>query len=210
MMRIAILCLALAATAMGQASGKTSQTAPAQPGATQTNPSTGAPTLHTRDELPPPVPDDQTVITVRGLCSAETGAANKPNVPSTQDCLIKVTKKQFEDLVKAFNPTNQPVPQPQLRKLAEAYVELMTFAEAAKAAGVEKTPQFAEVMRVLRLKTLGDLYRNQLLEQYKNPSPEDMEAFYKANEAKFEGAKLSRLFLPKIDPDPKATDAQKQ
>ena len=142
MMRIAIFCLALAATAMGQASGKTSQSPPAQPGpTTQTNPSTGAPTLHTRNELPPPVPDDEAVITVRGLCSAETRAANKPNVPSTQDCLIKVTKKQFDDLVKAVNPNNQPIPQPQLLGAGgKAYVDLLIFAEAAKADGRRSTP----------------------------------------------------------------------
>ena len=70
------------------------------------------------------------------------------------------------------------------------------FSEAAKAAGVENTPTYVEVMRVLRLKTLGDLYRNQLAEQYRNPSQQEIEDYYKANQEKFEAAKLSRIFIP--------------
>jgi hypothetical protein len=75
---------------------------------------------------------------------------------------------------------------------------------------VENTPTFAEVMRVLRLKTLGDLYLNQLAEQYRNPPEQEIEAYYQANQQKYEAAKLSRIYLPKNDPDPKATPEQKQ
>lgn len=210
MMRILITCLITATTAMAQAQSKASPKPTPTPAATQTNPASGAPTLHTRDELPPPIPPEQTIITVHGLCASETGAANKAAVPTTQDCVIKVTKGQFDNLLNAFNPSNQPVPQASRRKLAEAYVDLLIFAEAAKAAGVENTPAYQEVMRVLRLKTMGDLYRNQLAEQFRNPSPEEIEAYYKENESKFEGAKLSRIFLPKNDPNPKATEEQKQ
>jgi hypothetical protein len=65
------------------------------------------------------------------------------------------------------------------------------------------------VMRVLRMKTLGDLYRNQLAEQYRNPSQQEIEDYYKANQDKFEGAKLSRIFIPTNNPDPQATAQQK-
>ena len=37
-------------------------------------------------------------------------------------------------------------------------------------------------MRVLRMKTLADLYRNQLAEQYRNPSQQEIEDYYKANQ----------------------------
>jgi hypothetical protein len=60
------------------------------------------------------------------------------------------------------------------------------------------------------MKTLGDLYRNQLAEQYRNPSQQEIEDYYKANQEKFEGAKLSRIFIPTNNPDPQATAAQKE
>jgi hypothetical protein len=93
--------------------------------------------------------------------------------------------------------------------VAQAYVELLTFSEAAKAAGVENTPAYAEVMRVLRLKTLTDIYRNQLAEQYRDPSPQEVEAYYKENESKYDSAKVTRVYIPKNSPDPQAKAEQK-
>jgi len=156
------------------------------------------------------VPPNEPVITIRGLCPAQKDIATNPKVPTTGECTISVTKEQFDNLVKAFNSNNQPITQAQRRGLAEKYVELLVFSEAAESAGVENTPTYAEVMRVLRLKTLGDLYLNQLAEQYRNPPEQEIEAYYQANQQKYEAAKLSRIYLPKNDPDPKATPEQKQ
>src|SRR5262249_33275853 len=85
MMRILIACLIIAAAAPAQAQGKSSQkppVTPSQPSATQSNPS--APTLKKPEERPAEVAPTQPVITVRGLCQAETGPAAKSAVPSTK------------------------------------------------------------------------------------------------------------------------------
>ena len=212
MMRILIACLATA-TALGQAPTRNTQkqpAAPSQPAATQSTPAPAAsPTLRKPDETPATVAPNDAVITVRGLCAADTAVANNAAVSTTHDCVIKVTKEQFDSLLKAFNPANQAVPPGQLRQIAQAYVELLTFSEAAKAAGVENTPEFAEVMRVLRLKSLSDIYRNELVEQYRNPSQQEIEAYYNQNASKYESAKLDRIYLPKNIPDPQATPEQK-
>ena len=149
------------------------------------------------------------MISIKGLCPAENSAAVTNKVPANADCSMTVTKQQFDNLVKSFNTNNQNVTQAQRRNLGQSYVELLIFSEAAKAAGIENTPAFIEVMRVLRMKTLGDLYRNQLAEQYRNPSQQEIEDYYKANQEKFEGAKLTRIFIPKNDPDPQATAEKK-
>src|SRR5262249_61749131 len=117
-------------------------------------------------------------------------------------------RHQSETVRRALNTTTQPVTPAARRQLAQAYVELLIFSEAANAAGVENTPAFAEVMRVLRLKTLSDLYRNQLAEQFRNPSPEEIEAYYRENQSKFETAKVSRIYLPNNSPDPQTTAEQ--
>jgi hypothetical protein len=205
-------CLAVATAAVAHAQAKTSPKptlAPSEPAA-QSNPSPAPPTLKKPDEKPLELPPSQPVITVHGLCLADTGPAVKAAVPSTKECVVTITKEQFDNLLKAFNPNNQPLTIAQRRQVGQAYVELLVFAEAAKAAGVEKTPEFLEVMRVLRLKTLTDIYRTNLAEQFRNPSQEDIEAYYKENQSKFEGAKLSRIYLPKNSPDPQATAEQKQ
>jgi hypothetical protein len=214
MTRSLIICILLSVTAAAQKPQNTpSKQAPAAPAATPAaSPASQAtpPSLLKRDEKPAEVPPNQPVISIRGLCPAETNVATNNKVPSTAECSMSITKEQFDNLVKAFNSNNQPITQAQRRGLAEKYVELLVFSEAAEAAGVENTPTYAEVMRVLRLKTLGDLYLNQLAEQYRNPPEQEIEAYYQANQQKYEAAKLSRIYLPKNDPDPKATPEQKQ
>ena len=214
MTRSLIICILLAVTAAAQKpQNPPSKQAPAVPAATPSaSPASqpSKPSLLKRDEKPAEVPPDQPVISIRGLCPAQTNVATNSKVPSTAECSTSITKEQFDNLVKAFNTNNQPITQAQRRSLGEKYVELLVFSEAAESAGVENTPTYAEVMRVLRLKTLGDLYLNQLAEQYRNPPEQEIEAYYQANQQKYEAAKLSRIYLPKNDPDPKATPEQKQ
>lgn len=208
MMRILITSLLAAATVLPPAQAQSGQK-PAPSPSSQGTPST-LPTLKQPQERAADIPPNHPVITIKGLCLADESPATKSTVPSTKDCTIDVTKEQFDKLLKAFNPNSQSVTQAQLRQLGQAYVELLIFSEAGKAAGIQNTPAFAEVMRVLQLKTLGDLYRNDLAEKYRTPPDAEIEAYYKANEPKFQSAKLNRIYVPKNDPDPKATEAQKQ
>jgi hypothetical protein len=213
MIRRLIICLFITSTALAQtpsAPKKQGSTTSKAPSLSPTpTPQATPPSLLKRDETPAELPPDAPVISIKGLCLAETSPAITNKVPSNNDCAMTVTKQQFDNLVKAFNTNNQNVTPAQRRNLGQSYVELLIFSEAAKAAGVENTPAFIEVMRVLRMKTLGDLYRNQLAEQYRNPSQQDIEDYYKANQEKFEGAKLSRIFIPTNDPDPQATAEKK-
>ena len=211
MIRRLIICIFLTSIALAQTpkKQKPASTPTAAPTATPT-PQATPPSLLKRDEKPAELPPDAPVITVQGLCPAETSPAISNTVPSTKDCAITVTRQQFDNLVKAFNTNNQNVTPAQRRNLGQSYVELLIFSEAAKAAGIENTPGYIEVMRVLRLKTLGDLYRNQLAEQYRTPPQQEIEDYYKANQDKFEGAKLTRIFIPTNNPDPQATATQKQ
>jgi PPIC-type PPIASE domain len=205
-----ITCVLVATTALAQAQAPQKQApAPAAPAATQSRPA-APPTLQRPQEKPPEVAPDQPVISIRGLCPADTGVATQSAVPSTKQCVTTMTRQQFDNLVKALNTSNQPVSLAMRRKLAESYVEILIYSEAARAAGVESSPTYAEVMRFLRLRTLNDLYRNQLAEQFRNPSQQEIEAYYQANQSRFEGAKLSRIYLPKNSPDPQATAEQKQ
>ena len=213
MIRRLIICLFIASTALAQAPSTTkkqgSTTTKAPSSSATPTPQATPPSLLKRDEQPAELPPETPVISIKGLCPAENSVAVSNKVPANADCSMTVTKQQFDTLVKAFNTNNQNVTQAQRRNLGQSYVELLIFSEAAKAAGIENTPAFIEVMRVLRMKTLGDLYRNQLAEQYRNPSQQEIEDYYKANQEKFEGAKLTRIFIPKNDPDPQATAEKK-
>jgi hypothetical protein len=207
MLRILIACL-LTATTLGQAQSKSNQKQPSA-ATPQSTPAPGAPSLKRPDEMLNVVAPTQPVMTVRGLCPADTNPASTAAVPTTHDCVTTVTKEQFDQLINSFNSGNQQVTPAMRRQFGQSYLEIMIMAEAAKQAGVENSPAFQEVMRVIRLKTLGDFYRTQLAQQFRNPSPEEIEAYYKENELKYEGAKLTRIYVPKTDPNPQATAEQK-
>lgn len=200
------ICIFMAAAALAQsASQPPSLKTPAERG--QATPS--APSLQTRDGHGV-VPPDEPIITIQGLCPAVTAPANNSSVPSTKECITKITNEQFSNLLKAFNSNKQPLSVADQRRLAESYVDILVFAEAAKSAGVENSPNFAEVMRVLRLKTLADLYLTQLPEQSPAPTEQEIQEYYQANQEKYESAKLGRIYIPKNNPDPQATADQKQ
>ena len=138
------------------------------------------------------VGDTQAVITIRGLC-AETGSSGKTGNP----CSKQITRKDFERLMNALNPGGQNISQNGRQNLAQAYVEALAFADAARKAGTEDTEEFREVMFWVRLRTIGDLYRRNLLEKYRNPAPEEIDSYYQEHIGSFERVHLLRILVPR-------------
>lgn len=203
-----MICLLATSAALAQTQTKPTLQTPAERANGQSNQT--APSLQNRQGQAVDLPANAPVITVQGLCPAVTHPATNAAVPSTKECKTIITKEQFAELLKAFNPNNQPVTAAEERKLAESYVDILVYSEAGKSAGVDKTPNFDEVMRVLRLRTLADLYLAQLAEQYKNPSDQELQSYYEANKGKYETFKISRIYIPKNNPDAQAPLEQKQ
>jgi parvulin-like peptidyl-prolyl isomerase len=209
---ILVMAAACVAQTAGQPGSPTSQqqpqppTAPSPPAAAQPAPADAA----------AKVQPTTAVITIHGVCSSTptrrsgTAATAKPALPGAA-CKTEITKAQFEKLLKAVNPSNQAMPPAMRRNLAQAYVELMTFNQAAQKAGIDKDPNFLEVMRLVRMRTLQDFYRRSLEEKYRNPPIGEIEAYYKQNLAKYEEVKLSRIFIPAKNPaSPNKDDWEKK
>src|SRR5258708_1607370 len=156
------------------------------------------PTLRDRNQQQQPVaqpsttPAGDAVITIHGLCSAP---ASDPH-----QCNTVISRQQFDTLVDALNTTNQPISPEARRKLAHDYVEVMTSAQAAEKAGIEKDPKFAESMRVFRMKILTDFYLLSLEQKYNTPSASQIQDYYNQNQAKFEEFTLSRILIPTRNP----------
>ncbi len=142
----------------------------------------------------------EAVITIEGLCSPPPAGRAAAAAPAPANCKTVITKQQFEELLNVINPNHQPIPAAQRQQLAQRYVDLLVFADAARKAGVEKEPQFQEAIRVQRMAVLQQVYLQNLEEQYKTPSPDEIEKFYKDNTSKFEEVKLHRIAIPKTNP----------
>ena len=99
----------------------------------------------------------------------------------------------------SFNPqlANNPVA---VKAFAESYVQALLIADAAEKSGMDKDPQFQELMRIIRVRTLADSYRRRLQQKNSNPSSEQIESYYKQNTARFDQVELDRVTIPLSNP----------
>lgn len=211
-----LLCVLLGTLAWGQAAP--SAPAPAPPSAAEPQ--------------KPPAPDasasvaaDAAVITVKGVCSAAPKTAATAGAPAkpaeskdpAADCQTVITKAEFERLMASI-----PNSTPQMRKQVEGLLpRLIAMSEAAKKKGLDKTPEFKELVKIQTMQILSnELTRNIQAEAAKVPEDE-IASYYKTNLQTFEQFNLERLFVPrtrqieadakdKDDDDEKMTDEQKK
>jgi hypothetical protein len=133
------------------------------------------------------------IIKLHGLCPAAASA--KPG----RRCETVVTKQEFDTVVNALNAIGPPLMQAQYRAVAEGYTTTLLNYEAAKKAGVERDPLFAEVMRLARMRAMSDMYNAMMQEKARKVSPQEIEAYYKNHADNLEELTLLRVVLPKVN-----------
>ena len=149
------------------------------------------------DQLAP----ETAVITIHGFCP---GSASR----ETPACSTSITKQQFSEMLSAMSFNTQLMNNPvAIKAFAESYVQALLIAEAAEKSGLDKDPQFEELMRVIRVRTLADTYRRRLQQKNSNPSGEQIENYYRQNNGKFDQIELDRIAIPLSNPK-LARDAQ--
>ena len=71
------------------------------------------------------------------------------------------------------------------------------MSEAAKKKGMDKTPEFAERMRFLRMQVLRQELQQQMQKDAASVPPGDLEKYYKDHASDFEQYNLERIFIPR-------------
>lgn len=147
----------------------------------------------------------QAVITIQGVCNPDHASAADP-----ASCVTTMTREQFEGLIKALNSSGQPVTDLVRQNLAKNYAELLPLEAAARRSGIEDTPEFHQVMEVLRLRAATDLYRQSLERKFRDPSPDEIAAYYHEHVGDFERVQLSRILIPRRNPAANAAEFEKK
>jgi bifunctional DNA-binding transcriptional regulator/antitoxin component of YhaV-PrlF toxin-antitoxin module len=147
------------------------------------------------------VPDNAAVITVLGVCptqpktTAAKGTAAKPaTAPKTPaaDCKTVVTKAEFELLLKGIPNGNM-----QKRNIAGRLPQVIAMSNEAEKRGLDKKPEFGEVMRLVRMQVLAAQLQQKIAEDAAKISEEDIADYYKKNPEAYEQYNLERLFVPR-------------
>lgn len=201
-------------TSLGLAQG-TPATSPAKsgsglPGAAKQQPQAG-------EEAAPPqaparqVPPTAAVITVEGLCPSAAASARKTAAGAAKtatkaadtaaSCKTVITRAQFERLASALNPE---MPMTTKRQLAEAYPRLLLFAQKAREKGIDKEPQFQEMLKFATLQLLAQNLTRDLQKKAGDIPQAEVEKYYNDNPERFQEVELLRVFVPKEKQAPAA------
>jgi len=186
-----LLCVFVGSLAWGQA----------QPGMT----AAPAPSVATKAPEPAAeVPENAVVLTIKGVCpatpkttaSSKTGASKTAAVSAKKpaDCKTEITRAQFEKIANGLSPTITP----QLkRQLEQALPRFMAMSEAAKAKGLDKTPQFQETLKIAKMQILTTELQRKVQEDADKVPESEIADYYKKNPEAYEQYSLDRLFLPR-------------
>ena len=183
-----LLCVLMGTLAWGQA----------QPGMT----SAPAPSAATKAPEPAAeVPESAVVLTIKGVCpapspAAKTGASKAAAAPAKKpaDCKTEITRAQFEKIANGISPTITP----QLkRQLEQALPRFMAMSEAAKAKGLDKRPQFQEMLKIAKMQILTTELQRQVQEDADKVPETEIAEYYKRNPEAYEQYSLDRLYLPR-------------
>jgi hypothetical protein len=110
-----------------------------------------------------------------------------------------VSKQEFDSVVNALNAIGPQLLAPQKRIVAEGYANMLVTYDAAVKAGIERDPRFAEVMRLARMRAIGDMYKAFLLEKASKVSEQEIESYYRSNLPGFEELTMRRVTLPRYN-----------
>jgi hypothetical protein len=86
-----------------------------------------------------------------------------------------------------------------MRNFAENYVQLLELSAAAEKSGLDKSPEVQELLHLVRMRALADVFRQQL-QQSANPSQQEIEQYYQENQSRFEQVELDRIAVPRRNP----------
>ena len=134
----------------------------------------------------PDVAATEPVLTLKGLCQdpAKEGSS----------CQTVMTRDQFEKLANALQPNMSP---PIKRQLANAYAKMLVMSAAAEKKGLDKEPQFDQMLNFARMQILSQVLSRNLQEESQKVSDADIQKYYDENKKGFEEADFLRIYVPK-------------
>ncbi|MGC1373448.1 MAG: peptidyl-prolyl cis-trans isomerase, partial [Candidatus Sulfotelmatobacter sp.] len=148
------------------------------------------------------VPESAVVLTIKGVCSpsvkaatASKTAAGKADTKKSAECETKITRAQFEKIATSLSPNVTPQLKHQLETVLPRF---MAMSDAAKEKGLDNTPHFEEMMKIVRMQVLTQELQRSLQEQADKITPEEVDNYYKEHPEAYEQYSLDRLFIPRF------------
>ena len=133
------------------------------------------------------------------------------------DCKTVITKAQFEKLANALAPNTTAQ---QRKQLAGVLPRVIAMSTEAKKEGLDKTPQYDETVKFVRMQVLTNQLQRKIQEEAGEVPQAEIDKYYKDHPDQYEQYNVDRIFVPRTkqveaeakeeDNDDKLTDEQKK
>lgn len=185
-----VICLLFGALAWGQAKPVSPAQGKAAAGAADDDDS----------PVPPPpsaaaIAPDAAVLTIKGLCPA----SSKAGEISDSKCETVVTRKEFEELASAIQPSLSPVVKKQLMSL---YPRLLIMSREAEARGMDKEEYFQQMFAFARMQILSQQLTRRIQQDAGNVPEQEIADYYQKNPGSFQEYTLERIYIPRVKQEP--------
>jgi hypothetical protein len=155
------------------------------------------------------------VITIKGVscpefmkpATAPTAAAGKTATAAKKPTDCQITRAEFEKLTKVLQQGPNPLNAQQKRTFAGQLPSAIAMSEAAKKKGLDKSQDFQETMKFVKIRVLTTELQRSVQEEADKVPPAQLEKYYKENPEAFEQFSLDRLFIPRYK-QPSAEDKE--
>jgi hypothetical protein len=155
------------------------------------------------------VPMTEPVLTLKGACESAPGAATPP-----PGCVRSLTRAEFEKLITALTPPDRPMSPERRRTFATQYAKLLTFADAARAMGLENDPRVQQIFDFAKNQILTEALNQKIIEEYSHPTDQQIADYYTQNSKKYVEVTLERIVIPRAtstgSDKPTPTDAEEK
>lgn len=198
MTRYALVCLLLGSISWGQARDLRSGLTAQRPAVTTT--ATAGDTVRDlrHESGASNVAPDKPLITIAGLC--DNLSVNRAAV---SECKTVITQAQFEKVIEAVQPKMSPHAR---REFALTYADALVMTKKAEQMGLDKGQNYEEQMKLARIQILSQNLKKVIQEKASQISEKDIEDYYHNNTARFEKAEVNRIYVPKTQQSPSASD----
>lgn len=141
------------------------------------------------------VAPDAPVITIDDVCSKVPWSIAQPAATSKAgDCKVVITRDEFEKISSVISPNQPPEANSQL---AHHYSEQLFLAEKAHELGLDKDPNFDNILKFTYLQVMARTMNNHLQEQAFALPDAEFEKYYESHPQQFEQVTLLQISIPK-------------
>lgn len=133
------------------------------------------------------------VIRLKNACVLPSGQTPTRTL-SVGGCHNAITRAQFEGLANALYPEMTP---PMRRSFAVTLARLMMYANAGEKAGIEKSPEYQQLLQFSHMQVAAQLMSRRLQKQASEVSAAEIRKQYDSNRPNYEEMTLQRIIVPK-------------